>query len=72
MAATPRRRGNFQSDAKAWCEHLSADFITSKEDHMLGVGGYKHVFLIKDLWSGMCHAFPTKRRTTEDTIEVFK
>eukprot|EP00974_Lingulodinium_polyedra_P022213 2145871-Lingulodinium_polyedra.AAC.1 len=39
---------------------------------MLGVDGYKHVFVIRDMWSGMCHAFPTKTRYTEETVEAFK
>eukprot|EP00974_Lingulodinium_polyedra_P001581 147767-Lingulodinium_polyedra.AAC.1 len=39
---------------------------------MLGVDGYKHVFLIRDMWSGMCHAFSTRTRFTEDTVEAFK
>eukprot|EP00974_Lingulodinium_polyedra_P126593 11198879-Lingulodinium_polyedra.AAC.1 len=71
MSATPRRHGSFQNEAKAWCEHFTADYITSKSDHMLGVDGYKHIFMIRDMWSGMCHAFPTKIRYTEETVEAF-
>eukprot|EP00974_Lingulodinium_polyedra_P112453 10878977-Lingulodinium_polyedra.AAC.1 len=72
MSATPRRHGSFQNEARAWCEHLTADYITSKGDHMLGVDGYKHVFVIRDVWPGMCHAFPTQTRYFEETVEVFK
>eukprot|EP00974_Lingulodinium_polyedra_P007138 676603-Lingulodinium_polyedra.AAC.1 len=39
---------------------------------MLGVDGCKHVFVIRDMWSGMCQASPTKTRYTEEIVEAFK
>eukprot|EP00974_Lingulodinium_polyedra_P110806 10716760-Lingulodinium_polyedra.AAC.1 len=40
---------------------------------MVGVSGYRSVFVIRDIFSGLYHAFPTKSRTAEGTIvECFK
>ena len=49
-----------------------ADGIVSKSDLMSGVDGSKHAFVIRDIFSGFCHALPTRTRTTEDTVELFK
>eukprot|EP00974_Lingulodinium_polyedra_P039299 3767280-Lingulodinium_polyedra.AAC.1 len=68
----PRHRGSFQIEATRWGEHLTADYIASKSELMLGVDGSKHAFVIRDIFSGLCHAFPTRTRTTEDTVEHFK
>eukprot|EP00974_Lingulodinium_polyedra_P024533 2374649-Lingulodinium_polyedra.AAC.1 len=39
---------------------------------MAGLKRFKNVFVIRDIFSGLYHAFPTKSRTAEDTIECFK
>eukprot|EP00974_Lingulodinium_polyedra_P109494 10593176-Lingulodinium_polyedra.AAC.1 len=39
---------------------------------MAGLKRFKNVCAIRDIFSGLDHAFPTKSRTAEDTIECFK
>eukprot|EP00974_Lingulodinium_polyedra_P015436 1494533-Lingulodinium_polyedra.AAC.1 len=55
----PRRRGSFRIEAERWGEHLTLDYITSKEDVMVGLRRFKSVS-------------PTKSRAAEDAIECFK
>merc|ERR1711884_432145 len=65
-------KGSFTNESVWWGSHLTADWIASKEDSMLGVGKMKHLFVIGDLWSGLWHAFPTRDRTTESASLCFK
>ena len=39
---------------------------------MLGLGGCKNVFVIRDIYSYACHAFPVRSRTTDEIIECVK
>ena len=66
------RKGSVQVDATHWGSHLVADYIVSKQDFMIGVGGYKHIFVIRDLFSRFLAAFATKTQSTEELVVHFK
>ena len=72
MTCARHYKGAFVNEAERWGSHLTADFITSKNDALLGIKGKKHLFVIGDLYSGLWHAFPTETRTTAETVECFK
>eukprot|EP00974_Lingulodinium_polyedra_P130978 11215911-Lingulodinium_polyedra.AAC.1 len=65
----PRRKGSFRIEAERWGGHLTADYVASKGDVLVGLKRFKNVFVVRDIFSGLYHAFPTKSRTAEDTIE---
>ena len=67
MRKKPRFKGSFQNTATFWGQHLTADHITSVKDSMLGVTGDKNAFVIKDLYSGLKHLYPTKTKDAEET-----
>ena len=59
--------GSFKGLADAWGDHLTADHITSQKDAMLGITGDRDAFMVKDLYSGLKHLYPTKSKNAEDT-----
>eukprot|EP00969_Alexandrium_andersonii_P185557 8199655-Alexandrium_andersonii.AAC.1 len=68
----PRHSGSFHVDAERFGSHLTCDFIASKLDHMAGIHGARDVFVVKDIYSGLCHAFATKSRHENEVIECMK
>ena len=72
MRRKPKYKGSFKNEAMWWGQHLTADHITSKKDNMLGVTGDRNALVIKDLYSGLKHLYPTKTKNTEDTTESIR
>eukprot|EP00974_Lingulodinium_polyedra_P096807 9381869-Lingulodinium_polyedra.AAC.1 len=68
----PRRKGSFRIEAERWGERLTADYVASKGGVMAGLKRFKNIFVVRDIFSGLYHAFQTKSRTAEDTVECFK
>eukprot|EP00969_Alexandrium_andersonii_P254613 11254056-Alexandrium_andersonii.AAC.1 len=62
MMQPPRHSGSFHIDADRCGSHLTWDVIASKLDYMAGMHGARDVFVVKDIYSGLCHAFATKSR----------
>ena len=65
-------KGSFENESTRWGSHLAADFITTTGGGLKGLKGYRHIFVIGDLWSGLWHAYPTKTRQTEDVAACFQ
>ena len=59
--------GSFKGLSEAWGDHLTADHVTSLKDSMLGVTGDRDAFMVKDIYSGLKHLYPTKTKNAEDT-----
>ena len=67
MRNARKLKGSFVSTATAWGEHLTADHITSLNDNMLGVTGDRDAFVVKDVFTGLKHLYPTKSKHAVDT-----
>eukprot|EP00969_Alexandrium_andersonii_P294544 13019108-Alexandrium_andersonii.AAC.1 len=39
---------------------------------MAGIHGAQDVFVVRDIWSGLLHAYPTPERDAEHIIEAMK
>ena len=65
-------KGSLVNEATRWGSHLTADFITTSGDGLKGVKGYRHIFVVGDLWSGLWHAYPTKSRAAEEVATCLK
>ena len=68
MRRKGRYKGSFANTATSWGQHLTADHITSVKDNMLGVTGDRNAFVIRDLYSGLKHLYPTLTKSADDTV----
>ena len=67
-------KGSFKNSASFWGQHLTADHITSQKENMLGVTGDRDALVVKDLYSGLKHLYPTadkSAKTTEASLRHF-
>ena len=72
LTQPPRFKGSFHNPAERWGSHLTADFIVARSDFMMGMDGSRDLFVVKDLWSGLKHAFPIPTNDADNVIECMK
>ena len=72
MTEVPRRKGSFVNEATAWGSHITADFIVAESDRMRGVDGSRDIFVIRDHFTGLKHAYPCPDRQVENVVTCIK
>jgi hypothetical protein len=51
-------RKTFKRELETWGEVVACDHVYSAESCALGLDNETEAFVIKDLWSGLIHAYP--------------
>jgi hypothetical protein len=66
------KRGAFKRNLDRWGEIITFDYLYSGSQRAAGLHGEKECLVIKDLWSGMIHAYPTDTRLSLRVVECLK
>jgi hypothetical protein len=68
------RRGAFKHTLEKWGEIITLDYLYSGSCRTVGLGAERECFVIKDMFTGILHGFPTESRSAMcvgDCIKFF-
>ena len=68
MKEARHHKGSFHNDAEYFGHRLTGDHLTSQAENMLGIGLAKDALVIKDLYTGLIHLYPTVDKSTDTTV----
>eukprot|EP00969_Alexandrium_andersonii_P024470 1068106-Alexandrium_andersonii.AAC.1 len=72
MLHPPRCKGSSVSEAIRFGARLTCDFLAAESGFMAGVHGVRDVFVARDIWSGLSHAFAIPDRGAKHVVEAAK
>ena len=65
----PCRRVVNRDSLDKWGRIVTCDHVDSRARCNIGVGGEAEAFVIKDLYSGLVHIYPSDTRSAIETIQ---
>ena len=64
--------GSTQVKAEKFGDHITADFIVTRDEAELGIDEEKSALVVKDIATGFIYVYPNARRTTNAAILAIK
>ena len=64
--------GSTQVEAEKFGDHITADFIVTRDEDELGIDDEKSALVVKDIATGFMYVYPNARRTTNATVLAIK
>ncbi len=65
-------RSQFKRQLTLWGEIVTCDHVYSASAQALGMSGETECFVIKDLWSGLLHAFPVASKSATHVVHCIQ
>jgi len=62
------RRGAFQREIEKWCDLVTFDHLYSGSERATGLSGECEGFVIRDLYTGIVHAYPVKDKHSDHVL----
>ena len=62
------RRGAFKRNVEKWCEQITFDHLLSSSERAIGVDGETAGFVVRDIYTGIVHAYPVMDQTTANVV----
>ena len=60
--------GSTKVKAEKFGDHITADFIVTRDEDELGIDDDKSALVVKDIATGFVYVYPNARRTTNAAI----
>ena len=57
-----------KGDAETFGDHITADFITTRDEEEVGTDDERSALVVKDVAAGFMHVYPNARRTTNAAV----
>ena len=64
--------GSTKVEAEKFGDHITADFIVTRDEDELGIDDEKSALVVKDIATGFMYVYPNARRTTNATVLAIK
>ena len=64
--------GSTKVKAEKFGDHITADFIVTRDEDELGIDDEKSALVVKDIATGFMYVYPNARRTTNAAILAIK
>ena len=64
--------GSAKVEAEKFGDHITADFIVTRDEDELGIDDEKSALVVKDIATGFMYVYPNARRTTNATVLAIK
>ena len=70
LRQVPHRSGAFRRDLERFGDIITCDHMVQMDhDWQVGLDGSRHIFVVKDLWSGLKGCYPVGRKDGDKTTE---
>ena len=66
------KRGAFKHNLEKWGEILTFDYLYSGSQRTVGLHAEKECLVVKDMYTGISHAYPMDKRTSARVMESIK